>query len=270
MVTKNASGATTPANAMFQLQKMEGNDWTNVGAAVAYSAFIDNAYTFADLEEGTYRVVESGAEVADFNLTTTYSDDVVLNKETAENGDTTVDNGSIFVTNTYTEIYLPVHTLGSIVVTKNASGAATPADATFQLQKMEGNEWVNVGEAVAFSKFVNNAYNFTGLEEGTYRVVESGAEVDVIAAFGTSGADVVLTKSTADNGDTSVSSGSYVVTNQYTEEEDDELIEIPDEDPPLADVPQTGDMILPFIGMAIASGAAALFAGESGKKEDEE
>jgi len=29
-------------------------------------------------------------------------------------------------------------------------------------------------------------------------------------------------------------------------------------------------MILPFIGMAIASGAAALFAGKSGKKEDEE
>ena len=77
-------------------------------------------------------------------------------------------------------------------------------------------------------------------------------------------------KTTADNGDTSVSSGSYVVTNEYTEEEDDELIEIPDEDPPLADVPKTGDMILPFIGMAIASGAAALFVGKTGKKKEDE
>ena len=55
------------------------------------------------------------------------------------------------VTNTYTEY---VHTLGSILVTKNTSGAATPADATFQLQKMEGNEWINVGEPVAYSAFV--------------------------------------------------------------------------------------------------------------------
>ena len=274
IVIKSTTGAATPATATFQLQKMEGNDWTDVGEAVAYSAFVDNAYTFADLEEGTYRVVESGAEVADFNLTTVYSDDVVLNKTTAENGDTTVDNGSIFVTNTYTEIYLPVHTLGSIVVTKNATGAETPEDTTFQLQKKDGDEWINVGEAVEYAKFVNNAYNFTGLEEGTYRVVESGAAVEGYTLETTYGTDVVLTETSADNGDTSVSSGSYVVTNKYEqivdEEEDDDLIEIPDEDIPMADVPKTGDMILPFIGMAIASGVAALFAGKSGKKEDEE
>ena len=84
----------------------------------------------------------------------------------------------ITVTNEYTEIYVPVHTFGSITVTKEATGATTPADTTFQLQKKEGDEWINVGEAIAFSKFANNAYNFTDLEEGTYRVIESGATID--------------------------------------------------------------------------------------------
>ena len=264
VVTKNATGATTPADATFQLQKMEGNDWTNVGEAIAYSAFVDGAYTFAELEEGTYRVVESGAEIADLNLTTTYSENAVLNKTTAANGDTTVSNGAIFVTNTYTEIHQPVHTQGSIVVIKNAIGAETPDEATFQLQKLNGEAWENIGEAVAFSSFANNAYNFTGLAEGTYRVVESNAEIEDYTLETTYSENVVLTETVAENGDTSVSSGTLTVTNNY----DEELIEIPDEDPPLADVPKTGDMILPFVGMAIASGMGAIFAGK--KKEEEE
>ena len=216
VLTKNATGTVTPAATAFQLQKLSGDTWTNVGEAVEYSAFVDGAYTFAELAEGTYRVVESGAEVADFNLTTTYSDNVVLNKTTADNGDTSVDDGAIFVTNTYTEIYLPVHTLGSILITKNTSGATTPADATFQLQKMEGDERINVGEPVAYSAFVENAYTFTELEEGTYRVVESGAEIEEFRLETTYGENVVLTKTTAENGDTSVSSGSALVTNIYT------------------------------------------------------
>ena len=264
VVTKNATGATTPADATFQLQKMEGNDWTNVGEAVAYSAFVDGACTFAELEEGTYRVVESGAEIADLNLTATYSENAVLNKTTAANGDTTVGNGAIFVTNTYTEIHQPVHTQGSIVVIKNATGATTPADATFQLQKLNGEAWENIGEAVAFSSFANNAYNFTGLAEGTYRVVESNAEIEDYTLETTYSENVVLTETVAENGDTSVSSGTLTVTNNY----DEELIEIPDEDPPLADVPKTGDMILPFVGMAIVSGMGAIFMGK--KKEDKE
>ena len=59
-------------------------------------------------------------------------------------------------------------------------------------------------------------------------------------------------------------------TRRAVNEEDDELIEIPDDDPPLADVPKTGDMILPFVGMAIASGTAAIFVGKSVKKKDDE
>ena len=54
------------------------------------------------------------------------------------------------------------------------------------------------------------------------------------------------------------------------DDDDDEIIEIPDEDVPMADVPKTGDMILPFVGTAIASGAAAIFVGKTGKKKDDE
>ena len=164
----------------------------------------------------------------------------------------------------------PIHTLGSITVTKDTTGATTPADATFQLQKLVGETWTNLSEAVPFSAFVNNAYTFTELEEGTYRVVESGAEVEGYTLETTYGANVVLAKITAENGDTSVSNGNYSVTNKYEEIEEDDLIEIPDEDVPLDNAPETGDPILPFFGMAIASGAAAIFVGKIGKKKEDE
>ena len=102
---------------------------------------------------------------------------------------------------------------------------------------------------------------------------------------------MVLTKTTEDDGDTSVNSGEISLVNEYEEEiieipeesvpegpaptdptedeEDDEIIEIPEDDVPRADVPNTGDQILPFVGMAIASGAAAIFVGKFGKKEEE-
>ena len=195
-------------------------------------------------------------------------------------------NGSDFkefpVPNVSYTVRTPIHTLGSIVVSKIAAGAETPATTTFQLQKQEGEEWVNVGEAVEYAKFVNNAYNFTGLEEGTYRVVESGAEIEGYTLATTYGEAVALTLTTADNGDTSVSNATFSIVNDYEqiveipdededdEEEDDDLIEIPDEDVPMADVPKTGDLILPFLGMAIASGAATIFAGKTDKKKEDE
>ena len=39
------------------------------------------------------------------------------------------------------KIYVPVHTLGSVIVNKYASGATTPDGTTFQLQKLNGNDW---------------------------------------------------------------------------------------------------------------------------------
>ena len=162
------------------------------------------------------------------------------------------------------------HVLGSIVVNKAASGATTPAGTLFQLQKLIGEIWTNVGEAVEYSAFVDGAYTFAELAEGTYRVVESGAEVEGYTLETTYGANVVLAKITAENGDTSVSNGNYSVTNKYEEIEEDDLIEIPDEDVPLDNAPETGDPILPFFGMAIASGAAAIFVGKIGKKKEDE
>ena len=199
--------------------------------------------------------METGAEVDGYTLETVYSENVVLTKTTADNGDTSVGNGAIEVTNTYTEIYIPVHTLGSIVVTKNATGAATPANTTFQLQKRSGNDWINVGEAVAYSAFTQNTYTFAELEEGTYRVVETGAEVDGCALETVYSENVVLTKTTADNGDTSVGNGSYVVTNKHEEIEDDGF----------SDSPKTADTFQPSLWVAtmaisVVMLAALLFA----------
>ena len=102
---------------------------------------------------------------------------------------------------------------------------------------------------------------------------------------------MVLTKTSKTNGDTSVSSGEITVTNEYEEEledipdesvpegsaptdptdptEDDEIIEIPDDDVPLVDVPSTGDQTMVFVAIAVVSGIAAIFLGKTGKKENE-
>ena len=54
------------------------------------------------------------------------------------------------------------------------------------------------------------------------------------------------------------------------EDEDDDIIEIPDEDVPRADVPKTGDPILQYVGLAITSGVAAILVGKIGKKKEDE
>ena len=54
------------------------------------------------------------------------------------------------------------------------------------------------------------------------------------------------------------------------EEEEDDLIEIPDEDVPMADAPKTGDPILQYVGLAITSGVAAILVGKIGKKKEDE
>jgi hypothetical protein len=186
-----------------------------------------------------------------------------------------------------------VHTLGSITVTKTSTGADTPATATFQLQMLDGENWINVGEAVPYSAFVDGQYTFSGLTEGSYRVIEDGAEIEEFHLVTVDGEIVTLTKSYND-GDTSVNNGEISLVNEYEEEiieipeetvpegpaptdptdptedeEDDETIDIPEDDVPLADVPNTGDQILPFLSIAIASGAAAIFVGKFGKKEEE-
>ena len=212
-VTKISTGAATPATATFQLQMLDGEEWVNVGEAVPYSAFVDGKYTFSDLTEGTYRVIEDGAEVEEFHLATVDGEIVTLTKTTMENGDTFVSEADTTVTNDYTPY---IHELGSITVIKISTGADTPATATFQLQKQDGENWINVGEAVPYSAFVDGKYTFSGLTEGTYRVIESGAWVEDYRRTTVYGENVTLIKTTEDDGDTFVSNDSIEVTNTYT------------------------------------------------------
>ena len=111
---------------------------------------------------------------------------------------------------------------------------------------------------------VDGKYTFSDLTEGTYRVIEDGAEVEGFIPTTTNSGNVVLTKS-YHYGDTSVNNGEISLVNEYEEE----IIEIPEDDVPLADVPNTGDQILPFLSIAIVSGIAAIFVGKFGKKEEE-
>ena len=60
----------------------------------------------------------------------------------------------------------------------------------------------------------------------------------------------------------------YSFNTPETEPEDN--IEIPDDDVPLTDVPQTGDPILQYVGLAITSGVAAILVGKIGKKKEDE
>jgi len=91
-----------PDDATFTLYK----DGEPVASAT-YAEFINFKHSFTDLDEGTYSVIETGADVAGWNLDTTYSGSVTLEKTTAENGDTSVSSGTITVTNRYEEIYAP-------------------------------------------------------------------------------------------------------------------------------------------------------------------
>jgi hypothetical protein len=63
-VTKTFSGTVNNAapdgfTASFQLEKQNGDAWTNSGSSVNYSSFSNGAYTFDNLVPGTYRVTET-------------------------------------------------------------------------------------------------------------------------------------------------------------------------------------------------------------------
>ena len=96
-------------------------------ATNTYDKFEDGSWTLENLAAGEYTVTESGADVEDYTLTTTYS--IEDGKVTVSNGDT----AEIEVTNSYAQ------DLGSIELTKVTIGADTPADAEFTVTDADGN-----------------------------------------------------------------------------------------------------------------------------------
>ncbi|MBQ1237383.1 MAG: hypothetical protein IIX70_03730, partial [Oscillospiraceae bacterium] len=173
VVTKTTIGAETPEDATFQLQNLSGDFWTNVGEAVAYSAFANGAYTFTELAEGTYRILESGAVIDGYTLVTTYSANVVLNKTTADNGDTSVNDGSISVTNRYIEISVPVHTPEIIEETQDIS----EADVDVQAPETTDSANVVLNETTANSGDTSaNIQEMPAMEEEITVPEETGSE----------------------------------------------------------------------------------------------
>ena len=254
VVTKNTTGAATPVNTVFQLQKRSGNEWVNVGEAVAYSAFDQNKYTFAELEEGTYRVAETGAEVNGYTLQTVYSEDVVLAKTTADNGDTSVGNGGIEVTNTYTENDTPVYTPDPTETTKNTTAATTPTAEQEQAHSVTetGAEVVGNTEPTGHSEDAAPTEDTAGATaptaevKDTYGVAETGAEVDGNTEPTGSSEDAAPAATTADNSDTSTDNDSDMTTQM----EDDDFSE----------PPKTGDTFRPGLWVITMVFSAAMLA----------
>ena len=153
-----------PADAKFTIS----------GTPTADIEFEDLVVTYADIEDGnwsqevpvgTYTVVEEGAEVDGYTLTTTYSDDAVVE----EDGEATLT-----VTNVY-EV-----ATGTLKLVKEYSGLqdgdVMPADAKFTIS----------GTPVADTEFEDLVVTYADIEDGnwsqevpvgTYTVVEEGAEV---------------------------------------------------------------------------------------------
>ncbi len=255
-IAKVNIGAETPADAVFTVSGPEG-----YSKSFTYADFVNGLYTIDGLAEGSYSVVETNADIDYHTLTVTYTDDVTLVKNTADNGDTSVSSGRITVTNDYFDYttpppseppYEPVHSLGSLTIAKVSSGAETPADAVFTVSGPEG-----YSKSFTYAEFVNGLYTIDGLAEGSYSVFETGADIDYYSLAVTYTDDITLVKTTAENGDTAVDSGTITVTNTYTESSTP-----PPVDPPVVppvEEPEFGSLVIAKTSVGADTPAKAVF-----------
>ena len=170
-ITKSFDGEYTEApdgfNSLFTLERFEDDIW--IEADSVYFADFDNddSHTFTELFRGTYRVVETGAEIAGYTL--------LVNSGEAVIGAATEGGVTIDVEN----LYIPE--LRELTVTKIFDGDFTAApngfNALFTLELYEDGTWDEV-DSVNFAAFDNNdSYTFTDLDRGIYRVVETQADI---------------------------------------------------------------------------------------------
>ena len=142
------------------------------------------------------------------------------------NGTDTFADGILTVVNTY--VYEPSHTdNGKLTVTKTVSGHALPDN--FQIVVTNGqNETVATltlndarGDGTENSPYT---WGLEGLPAGTYNAAEENAQVKGYTLTATGRTQTVLETQTADNGDTTVSSGSIALQNSYQQNGGGEVI----------------------------------------------
>ena len=162
VTVQKLSNLAVPENAVFTLYK----DGAAV-ASVTYDEFTDGSYTFTDLGEGTYSVLESAADVADYDLEVTVSGVAELTKSTASNGDTAVSSGTITVTNAYSLKPIDI-TVTKIWADKGDALALRPD--SIELALLDADEVV---ATATLSEASGWAHTFTALPaDGSYTVDE--------------------------------------------------------------------------------------------------
>ncbi len=185
-ITKTTSGATTPANTIFEIT---GPDYSKT---VKYSEFTNGKYTIKDLPTGEYTVkeIEETAVVANYTLTV------------EGNGKATVAKNAtakVTIKNTYTQ------DKGSLVIEKTTEGNKTPDNTVFTITGPG-----NFKTTVTYGEFTDGKYTIKDLPVGTYEVKESGAEITNYTLVVTGNTTAQVTKNEA---------ATITLKNTYTKDE---------------------------------------------------
>jgi len=239
-ITKKSVGTTTSEDTTFDLYYIDDSGNEVFVQTIKYSDFtgtddMEKTYTVSGLPTGTYKIKENVADVSGYTLISVTGD-----TQASVNKDETTQ---ITITNTYEE------DLGGLIVKKLSSGDnTTPGNTLFTVYRVEtdatGNETLTeidsryYSEFEAAGSFVVTENNSTQLTLGTYRIVESGADIDgytwtatvtntviaVGATGGTENNEIFVEDSTVDGTgytDTTVTDNyttTVTITNDYVQD----------------------------------------------------
>ena len=158
-----------------------------------YADFVDGEYRLESLPAGTYRVEETGAEIAGYTLTETT---VKVDNESETSGAEVIGLSvaedsvkQVEIKNTYTSNNAQI----TIVKVNNKNVSEHLFGAEFQILKKNGSDYeaLSNGSLDANGKFIISYANkdtgvtISGLEDGEYRIVETKAPTGYTALFDT-------------------------------------------------------------------------------------
>ncbi|MBQ8304746.1 MAG: hypothetical protein IJX90_00795 [Blautia sp.] len=209
-ITKAFAGdAVTLTDAQKKAMTFTVTGPDSYNTTVTYDKFAaDGTYTIEDLVPGDYTVVETNAEVPDYEVTTTYA----VNGEAGSTATVTSEKGgSVTVTNTYNKLE------GSLKITKTFEGdtdALTDEQKkalTFTITGPEGFTEVTK----TYADFTDGALTLSNIPLGEYTVTETNTGVEgytVVTTYKVG--ETETSKAMVADGETS----TIAVTNKYEQQ----------------------------------------------------